>query len=611
MTRLLDLPHHDGSELYAPEPAREPGDEATVLLRVPRAVAVDDVAVRYVRDGEPGIAGAEVDRETASDVWWRARFPVWNPATPYRWLLAGGDLGYAWLNGAGLQPFDVPDSDDFVATTDPGGPGWHLDSVVYEVFPDRFASAGLDVDPPEWAERRDWDDLPTGRGPTTPFEWFGGDLVGLERRLDHVAGLGASVLYLTPVFPAGSTHRYDASSFLQVDRLLGGDEALVSLVRAAHDRGIRVVGDLTTNHVGDRHEWFLAARNGAGAVERDFFTFDDRLEAGYESWYGVPSLPKLDYRSEELRRRMYGDASSVVARWLAPPYDLDGWRIDVANMTGRLHDLDLNAEVAREVRAAAESARPEAVVLAEHAHDARMDLGHAGGWHGTMAYAGFTRPVWTWLRGDELPDEPARAFLGLPVGIPRLPGRALVETMRRFRAGVPWASVLHSWAILDSHDTARFRTIAGTRERQLVGVGLQMTSPGVPMIFAGDEIGLEGEWGEDARRTMPWSRPETWDTQLLDGYRRLVALRRSSSALARGGIRYAHVSPDAIAYVREARAETVLCLAARAAHEPIRLALAALGGRELETLLGDDAAVAGDEAVLPADGAAFHAWRVA
>ncbi len=610
MMPLAALPHHDGSELYVPVPPAELGDETTVLLRVPRATAVDGVAVRYVLDSDPNVAVAEVDRETETDTWWRASFPVSNPATSYRWLLSGGDVGYAWLNAAGIQRFDVPDADDFVATPDAGGPAWHLESVVYEVFPDRFASAGLGVDPPDWVVPREWDALPTGRGPETPFEWFGGDLVGLERHLDHISDLGANVLYLTPVFPAGSTHRYDASSFSEVDPLLGGDDALVALVRSAHDRGLRVLGDLTTNHVGDRHPWFLAARNGSAVTERDFFTFDDRLEAGYESWYGVPSLPKLDYRSAELRRRMYEGGESIVARWLEPPYSLDGWRIDVANMTGRLHDFDLAADVARGVRAAASAASAEALVVAEHAHDARPDL-RPDGWHGTMAYAGFTRPVWTWLRGDELPAEPAASFLGLPVGVPRLSGEAVVETMRRFRAGVPWTQVLHSWVILDSHDTARFRTIAGSRERQLVGVGLQMTSPGVPMVFAGSELGLEGDWGEDARRTMPWSRPESWDDELGDGYRELIALRRRSSALARGGIRYVHVSEDAIAYLREARDEIVLCLAARAAHAPIRLDLGALGGRELETLYGGDASLATDEALLPGAGPAFHAWRVA
>jgi alpha-glucosidase len=124
-----------------------------------------------------------------------------------------------------------------------------------------------------------------------------------------------------------------------------------------------------------------------------------------------------------------------------------------------------------------------------------------------------------------------------------------------------------------------------------------MTTPGVPMIFAGDEIGLEGEWGEDARRTMPWDRTDTWDKQLLVQYKRLIALRRSEPALARGGIRYVHVSGDAIAYLRETRDDRLLCLASRAPHEPIRLPFPSI-----ETLYGDDT----DEG----QGPAFHIWRI-
>jgi alpha-glucosidase len=604
----LELPHHDGSEVYVPQPAAELGDDVTVLLRVPKARHADAVAVRYVGDGEPLVAAASVDRETATDVWWRASFPLPNPATPYRWLLSGGDFGYGWVNALGLQPFDVPDADDFVAAPGPDGPDWHLESVVYQVFPDRFASSGLDVSPPAWALPRDWDELPTGRGPETPFEWFRGDLRGVEERLDHIASLGANVLYLTPVFPAGSTHRYDATTFDAVDPLLGGEEALESLVRAAHDRGLRVLGDLTTNHVGSGHEWFEAAREGR-SPEREFFFFDDAYTHGYACWYDVPSLPKLDYASDALRDRMYAGPDSVVRRWLRPPYDLDGWRIDVANMTGRLGSVDLLAEIAHGLRAAVAETSADAVVLAEHAHDAREDLRES--WAGTMNYAGFTRPVWSWLRADSLPAELAEGFMGLPAGVPRLPGESVTRTMRAFRAGIPWRASLDSWAILDSHDTGRFRVVAGSHERQHVGVGLQMTTPGVPMVFAGDELGLGGDWGEDARRTMPWSRPETWDVASLDSYRELVALRRSSRALARGGVRYVHVSADAIAYLREAEGETLLCLAARGAHEAVRVPLAALGGDELETLTGDDALVEDATALLPSSGPAFHVWRVA
>jgi alpha-glucosidase len=222
-----------------------------------------------------------------------------------------------------------------------------------------------------------------------------------------------------------------------------------------------------------------------------------------------------------------------------------------------------------------------------------------------MNYAGFSRPVWTWLRGAlEIP------YPGLPLAMPLLGGDASAATMRAFRAGVPWNFVLHSWAILDSHDTPRFRTMAGSQERQLVGVGLQMTTPGVPMVFAGDELGLEGAWGEDARRTMPWDRRDRWNGELLAEYRRLIALRRTHEALARGSLRYAFVDDEVIAYLRETAGERLLCLATRDEHPPVRLPLAALGASELETLYGDDPDTDGGEVLLPAAGPAFHVWRL-
>ncbi len=556
---LIDEPHHDGSELYVE------GD----VLRVHVPGDVDSVVLRYVEDGE----ARGVEASTDGDGWWSARLPVTNPVMNYRWLLTGGEFGYAWLNGAGLVAHDVPDADDFVFSID-AGPDWHLHSVVYEIFPDRFATTGAGGDPPEWAVPRAWHQLPEGRSPETPYEWFGGDLPGVEAHLDHIQRLGANVIYLTPVFPARSTHRYDATTFERVDPLLGGDEALVSLTEAAHARGMRVVSDLTTNHTGDRHEWFTGG-------DRELYLFDE--SGAYEAWWGIKTLPKLNWRSPELRRRL----QHVARKWLQPPYELDGWRVDVANMSGRSGATDLNRDVAPTLRRVLSD---DALLVAENFHDYRPDF---RGWHGVMNYAGFSRPVWVWLRGDL-----SLRYFELPIPMPRFDGTASVATMRAFRAGVPWDFVLQSWAILDSHDSPRFRTMAGSEERQLVGVGLQMTTPGVPMLFAGDELGLEGEWGEDARRTMPWDEPLP---PLFEQYRRLIALRRSSAALARGSLRYAYVDGDVIAYVRETRDERLLCLASRAQHEPLRLPLTAD-----ETLYGDDP----EDGAFPADGPSFHVWRL-
>jgi alpha-glucosidase len=574
---LLNEPHHDGGELCVVDVPDRLGGDATVRLRVPRALSADDVVLRYTLDGEARVTLARVDEENEIETWWRASFPVGNPRVSYRWLLSGGDAGYRWLNGLGLVGHDVADADDFVLTLDRGGPEWHLRSVGYEIFPDRFASSGLDVDAPGWAVRRAWDELPTPHGPATQYELFGGDLRGIEEHLDHIESLGANVLYLTPIFPSGSVHRYDATTFDRIDPLLGGDDALASLLRAAHAHGIRVVGDLTLNHTGVGHEWF--ARN-----ERELYLFDE--DGGYASWLGIDTLPKLNWQSGEVRRRM----GAVARRWL--DFGLDGWRIDVANMAGRHGDVDDNATIASLARS---WLRDDELLIAEYFHDFRADL---NGWHGVMNYAGFTKPVWEWLRGVEVElDSP-----GLEVPLPRLGGAAAVAAMRAFRAGVPWPVALHSWAMIDSHDLGRFRTVCGSRELHAVGTGLQFTSPGVPMLFAGDELGLEGETGEDARRPMPWAHAERWDTQILATYRQLGALRRSSDALARGGIRYAHADDDVVAYLRETKGERLLCVASRAPHAPLRLPLAA----ELEPLTGAD----GTATAIPAEGPSFHVWRL-
>jgi alpha-glucosidase len=430
--------------------------------------------------------------------------------------------------------------------------------------------------------------LPAAHSRTPHLELFGGDLAGVEQHLEHVESLGANVIYLTPFFPAGSNHRYDPTSFDRVDPFLGDDDALISLVRAARARGLRLVGDLSLDHPGMGHDWFVRARTDESAPERAFFLFDRSKAHGYEGWLGYKEMPRFDWRSEELRVRM----GAAVRRWLEA--GLAGWRIGAASSIGRFSDVDLNAEVARWARAQC----GDALLVADCWHDFERDVDGLG-WHGVMNYSGFLRPVWWWLRDAAAGRLAHDVFLSTPA--PSYTGTQAAMAMTSARSGLPWDATLQSWLLLDSHDTPRFGEVTGSRERQLVGVGLQMTMPGVPMIFAGGELGLGGTSGYDARRTIPWEHRERWDERLLTEYRRLVALRRSCAALARGGLRYLHVSDDAIAYLRETASEQILCLAARAPHAPI-----ATGVAELETLYGADAR----EGVLPADGPQFHVWRV-
>src|SRR5699024_7027847 len=327
------------------------------------ALRIRSVAVRALADAEP-VASRLIPRErTAHGTWWEGKIVAANPVTTYRFCLIGEEgspFPYGWLNAAGLFPFDVSDSADFRLVLHDPAPEWVDDAIVYQIFPDRFArssqspsdEAGLPSHPelPDWARPMPWSAVPSVRGEISGQEFYGGDLRGIVERLDYIQSLGADTIYLTPVFPAGSVHRYDATDFTRIDPLLGGDEALVELSSALHKRGMRLVLDLTTNHTGSTHAWFQAAQADPDAAEASYYSFTEHPDQ-YESWLNVPSLPKLDHRSEPMRRALSEGQDSVVAQWLKPPYEADGWRIDVANMTGRSGDSDLAHVVARALRA--------------------------------------------------------------------------------------------------------------------------------------------------------------------------------------------------------------------------------------------------------------------
>ena len=559
---LLRLPHHDGSPLYVDDEAPALGDQVGVRMRTDAEDAVSEAWLRTTYDAEPVYHPLQPTR-TDGVVWWHGVLPVHNPLTHYRFLIVHTDGTQDWLTGAGLVSHDVPDGSDFKLAAFPQAPDWGRDGVVYQIFPDRFArSVAADGrSTPRWAVPAGWDDevVFEGSDPRTPVQFFGGDLDGITDHLDHIDQVGADIVYTTPVFPGESNHRYNATTFAEVDPLLGGNDAYERLSSAVHERGWRILGDLTTNHTGDTHEWFRAARSDPADPHRTFYHFHP--DGTYETWMGHHTLPKVNHTDPALRAAMVEGPDSVVGRWLQPPFDVDGWRIDVANMTGRLGAIDVAHEVARAVRRTAAELRPDPLVIGEHNHDATGDV-DGDGWHATMNYSGFSWPIWSWLRD---PASSARAF-GRPVAVPRRGGPAVVDSIRAWHATLGWRALTTSWNILGSHDSARIRTlVGGDGAVHRVAAGLQFTLPGVPMIFAGDEIGLEGVNGEDARRPMPWARPETWDDQTLQTYAALAALRRHHVALRRGGLRWAHLDDDVIAFVREHPEESVLVVARRTA----------------------------------------------
>lgn len=605
---MLHLPHHDGSALFVPEQTPRLDDEIPLFVRVPHAYDVKDVHLRSLYDGEHRYATAVVDRVDEHETWYRVDLPVHNPSTPYRFLLDRGADGYAWLNAAGVQEHDVSDHYDFRALTYAPPPAWAQGAVIYQVFPDRFARSGRVADgPPDWAAPAEWSDPVVHEGPGTSRQLFGGDLWGVASRLDHLQALGADTLYLTPVFPARSNHRYDATTFDAIDPLLGGNEAFAHLARAVHARGMRLIGDLTTNHSGSGHEWFRRAVGDATSDEAAYYYFLDHPHE-YAGWMGVKSLPKFDLNDEVLRRRLVDGPDSVIARWMQEPYDLDGWRIDAANVTGRYGSDDLTHDIARTIRATMDAVDPATFLLCEHTQDASGDL-RGDGWQANMNYSGFTRPVWSWLSTPT----PEVRFLGMPTPVRRVGGGPAVASMREFAAAVPWRLTSHNVNLLGSHDTPRPRTVmGGSAERLRIAAAWLFTYPGVPMVFMGDEFGLTGLDGEHSRTPMPWDEPAQRDESVLAAYRSLIALRRSSPALRSGGLRWVHAGDDAIAFLRETAEERILVLLTRAPWSGIALPASVLppGGRA-EALYGDGLLAAGPErAILAADTAGAWIWRL-
>ncbi|HEU4349038.1 MAG TPA: alpha-amylase family glycosyl hydrolase, partial [Actinoplanes sp.] len=182
-------------------------------------------------------------------------------------------------------------------------------------------------------------------------------------------------------------------------------------------------------------------------------------------------------------------------------------------------------------------------------------------------------------------------------------------------AAAPWQATAASWSLIGSHDSARIRTIVGDAGLVEVAAGLLFTMPGVPMVYAGDEIGLTGVNGEDARKPFPWHRPQTWDRRTFEAYRSLAALRRDHDALRRGGLRWAHAHGDVLVFLRESATERLLVFAARAPHEPVRLRARGLGldGAAANVYGGAGPLRAGPDnhLTLPGDGPTFQVWQLA
>ena len=335
--------------------------------------------------------------------WWEVQLKWVNPRFHYRFWLLGPEGGY-WLSAMGVVRHCPTDHFDFqILAQQPEGAWWDR-SVFYQIFPDRFCQGDPShrvrtgeyrIDGQPVVARR-WGELPDVRQGSREF--FGGDLAGLTSKLDYLQErLGVNALYLNPIHTSPSSHKYDVASYTEIDSHLGGQSAFLELKAALEKRSMRLVLDIVPNHCGDQHPWFREAIFNPEGDTAEFFTFLNHPD-DYECWLGVRSLPKLNYASLKLREAMYQGQDSILRRWLRPPFNIDGWRLDVANMLGRQGAVQLGHKVLRGMRRAVKAEKPEAYFLGEHFFDASPSL-QGDQLDAAMNYRGFMMPLYHWLAG--------------------------------------------------------------------------------------------------------------------------------------------------------------------------------------------------------------------
>jgi alpha-glucosidase len=600
---MKNSPHHDGSDLYVSNSAPKIGDKITLKVRVPNDYLFEKAMLRIYHDGEPRIFEMKLSKKGTVESWYQVNVEIMNLQSSYRFAFIGHGK-YEYLNARGLFDHDVHSNNDFQIVAIPANPAWINSSVFYQIFPDRFARSGKVNITPDWAYPREWNLLPRGRGKYTGQELYGGDLYGVQEHLDHVTELGANGIYFTPIFPSRSNHRYDATSFDHVDPILGGDEAFKSLIKVSKKKGIRILGDLTSNHCGAGHNWLAKAKKDKKSKERTYFFWDKSIKWGYVGWYGLESLPKLNYASKALRKAVYEGKNSIVKKWISPKFGMAGWRIDVGNMTGVQGAEDHHVEVMRGIRNAMQEVNPDTWLVAENGDFIASDLDGLG-WQGAMNYQGFMRPFWNWINRN---PEITGGFQGLPFAMPKINGKQLVASIQEFNSTIPWRSLTASMMLLDSHDTARFRTVVlGDISAHKTAMTMMLSYPGVPSIFAGDEIGVEGSWGEDARRTINWEDRSGWDLEFFTEVKKLVKIRKSQDALINGGLRWVSVENDYVAYLRESKKQTLLVLVSRG---PINttIDLSTYGYKVAQTLYGHE--VKGEIFSIASDSAVQGIWEL-
>lgn len=399
-------------------------------------------------------------------------------------------------------------------------PDWVKHAVFYQIFPDRFArSARSDLPPEMQVPLEPWDSPPTLQG------YKGGDLWGVIDQLDYLQDLGITAIYFTPIFRSTSNHRYHTHDYYQVDPLLGGNEAFLDLLQAAHARDMKVVLDGVFNHSSRGFFYFNdVLENGPHSPWLDWFdihdwplsAYDGTKLANYRGWVDNRALPEFNHDNPQVQEYIM----QIAEYWIRQ--GIDGWRLDVPFEVKTPGFWQL-------FRDRVKGLNPEAYIVGEVWTDAREWLDGIQ-FDGVMNYL-FTGPTLAFTAGDRI----VKPLVELPdyFPYPPLDAQNYAEKIQALLDLYDWEIQLTQLNLLSSHDIARALSVVGEDQASFeLAVLLLMTFPGAPSIYYGDEVGLPGRLDPDCRRTFP-AQPD-WDRSILQLHKDLIALRHAHPALRTG-----------------------------------------------------------------------------
>ena len=501
---------------------------------------------------------------------------------------------------------------DFVIVPGFSTPEWAKGAVMYQIFVDRFYNGdpSNDVETGEYiyigepCDRvTDWNKYPAYMGVR---EFYGGDLQGVLDKLDYLQDLGVEVIYFNPLFVSPSNHKYDIQDYDYIDPHYGkivddGGEVLsegqfenryatkyqkrvtskanleasnqlfIRLVEEMHKRGMRVIIDGVFNHCGSFNKWMdreriyegsegyhLGAYIAKDSPYHDFFAFREQEEykwpynGSYDGWWGHDTLPKLNYEGSAMLEEYI---LNIGKKWVSEPYNVDGWRLDVAADLG--HSNEYNHQFWKRFRKVVKEANPNAIILAEHYGNPKAWL-QGDEWDTIMNYDAFMEPVTWFLTGMEKHSDGQKS---------ELCGNAecFVASMKYQMMNLYTPSLMVAMNELSNHDHSRFLT----RTNRMVGrvshlgyeaaeryvdesvmreaVVMQMTWMGAPTIYYGDEVGVCGFTDPDNRRTYPWGKE---NKQLLDFHKKVIHIHKESSALRVGSLEILYGQNNVVSYAR-------------------------------------------------------------